>query len=120
IIPMVNPNNNVSEINHHLRIFELYPCGKSTFTLYNDDGKTVDYKTGESTSTLITSVLDDHQKVTITIAPTKGNFNGFIEQKSTVLKFNVSEKPTKIKAHIGGKRVKLQAVNSLEAFKNGE
>lgn len=120
IIPMVNPNNSVSEINHHLRIFELYPYGESTFTLYNDDGKTMDYKTGESVSTLISSTLDDREKATVTIAPTKGDFNGFVKQKTTILKFNVSEKPGTIKAYIGGKRVKLQAVNSAKAFNNGQ
>ena len=40
IIPMVNPNNNPSEIDKNRRVFELYPDGKTEFTLYDDDGTT--------------------------------------------------------------------------------
>lgn len=35
IIPMTNPNNNVTEINKNLRIYEIYPAGYSSFTEYN-------------------------------------------------------------------------------------
>ena len=40
IIPMVNPNNNVSQIDNTNRIVELYPYGESDYSLYDDDGKT--------------------------------------------------------------------------------
>lgn len=118
IIPLVNPNNNMTQIDQHQRIFELYPYGKSSFTRYNDDGKTVAYKNGDFATTLITSDLDN-EKATIRIAPTQGDFDGFVKDQTTVLKFNVSEQPRKTKVRINGKRVKLQEVTSLEAFNNG-
>ena len=36
IIPLTNPNNNVNEIDKGIRIYELYPYGKSSFTEYDD------------------------------------------------------------------------------------
>ena len=57
IIPMVNANNNPSEIDKNRRVFELYPDGKTTFTLYDDDGTTQKYLSGEGATTLITSDL---------------------------------------------------------------
>lgn len=116
IIPMVNPNNNVTEINKHLRIFELYPQSRSSFTIYNDDGKTVDYKRGESVTTKVISVLNTKDVATLFIASTKGSFNGFIKEKTTVLKFNVSQEPKKVKAYVGGKKVHLKRVKSIAVF----
>lgn len=116
IIPMVNPNNNVSQINKHLRIFELYPHGRSSFTVYNDDGKTVDYKQGKSVSTKVTSILNGKQVATLFIAPAKGGFNSFVKNKATILKFNVSERPKNIKAYVGGKKVRLKKAHSEKDF----
>lgn len=53
IIPMTNPNNNVSEINKHIRMYELYPAGQTSFAEYDDDGRTEAYRLGQSTSTEI-------------------------------------------------------------------
>lgn len=55
IIPMTNPNNNVSEINKGLRIYEMYP-NKHTMTVeYDDDGITEAYKDGKGVTTFIES-----------------------------------------------------------------
>lgn len=117
IIPMNNPNNNVSQIDKSRRIYELYPYGTSSFTAYNDDGTTIDYTLGQSVTTQITAVLNARKRATITIAPAKGSFDGFVKEKATILKFNVSEKPRAIKARVGGKKVRLKQVTSMEAFK---
>ena len=47
IIPMTIPNNNVSEINKHIRMYELYPAGRTSFTEYDDDGRTEAYRLGQ-------------------------------------------------------------------------
>ena len=41
---MTLPNNNVSEVDKKLRIYELYPYGQSAFTEYDDDGVTEEYR----------------------------------------------------------------------------
>ncbi|RYG13144.1 MAG: DUF5110 domain-containing protein, partial [Chitinophagaceae bacterium] len=82
IIPMVNPNNNVTEINNALRTYEIYAASNSSFIEYDDDGKTEAYKSGTGTTTLITSSVINHEAL-ITIEPTKGNFEGFVKNKAT-------------------------------------
>ena len=72
IIPMTNPNNNVSEINKHIRMYELYPAGQTSFAEYDDDGRTEAYRLGQSTSTEIT-MEENNGKVTVRIARYRKN-----------------------------------------------
>lgn len=118
IIPMANANNNVSEINKKLRIYELYPSGSASFKEYDDDGVTENYKTGDGIYTEITSSLDAKRTATVIINPATGTTPGFENNKETLLKINVSQSPQKITARIGRKKIKLSAAASLEAFNN--
>ncbi|MGQ3572834.1 TIM-barrel domain-containing protein [Ornithobacterium rhinotracheale] len=115
IIPMANPNNNVSEIDKALRIYDIYPHGKSSFTAYDDDGLTQAYLKGKSTKTIINSD-QDRDKVKVVVEPTSGDFKGFVKEKITEFRINVSEKPKRLKARIGRKRIKLKEVHSLKDF----
>ncbi|SEN05457.1 Alpha-glucosidase, glycosyl hydrolase family GH31 [bacterium A37T11] len=116
ILPMANPNNHVSELDHTNRIFEIYPFGKSAFDLYEDDGRTEAYKTGQGVYTRIESVLDDRRQVTLTIYPTKGSFEGFEKIKTTEFRINVTEKPKKVRASAGKHTIKLTEVHSKADF----
>ncbi len=121
IIPMVNPNNNVHEIDQTLRIYEIYPAGHSEFTAYDDDGMTEAYRRGEYATTRIESDVNSKGKVTITVHPTEGKlFNGFVNEKSTEFRINVTQRPKKVTANIGGKKVKLAEAASPENFLQGE
>ena len=120
IIPMVNPNNNVSEINKNLRIYEIYPFGSTSFTEYDDDGLTEEYKDGKGTTTLIESNVNNGNKVTVTIHPTKGDFVGFVKDKASEFRINVTQKPKKVEVRIGKNKIKLTEVNSLNDFEKGE
>lgn len=120
IIPMINPNNNVSEINKKLRIYDIYPCGYSTFTEYDDDGTTEAYRQGEGVTTFIESDVDSKNKITVTIHPSEGDFDGFIKEKTTEFRINVTEKPKKIAAENGRNRVKLTEVSSPDEFSKKE
>lgn len=120
IIPMTNPNNNVSEINKNLRIYEFYPAGNSSFTEYDDDGLTEAYKLGKGTTTQIESKVDGKNNVVITIHPTVGEFNGFVKEKATELRINVSEMPEKLVAKVGKNKVKLTEARSMAEFLNAE
>lgn len=115
IIPMANPNNNVSQINPNLRIYEIFPNGKSSFTEYDDDGTTIAYKTGQGVTTLIESVTEG-DKAIITIHPTQGSFDGFQKNKATKFVINVSAKPSKINLKEGNKTIKLREVKTPEEF----
>ena len=90
IIPMTNPNNNVSEINKGLRIYEMYP-NKHTMTVeYDDDGITEAYKDGKGVTTFIESNVTPKNEVLITVHRTQGNFDGFVKEKATEFRINVT------------------------------
>lgn len=119
IIPLANPNNNITEINENLRTYEIYPFGKSSFTDYDDDGSTTAYMLGESTETVIESEVEGENAI-ITVLATTGNFSGFVKDKVTVFKINVTEMPKKLKVKVGNKTVRLKKTESLSEFKTGE
>ena len=115
VIPMTNPNNNVSQIDRTLRIYEIYPSGHTSFTEYDDDGTTEAYRRGEFATTYIESeAVDD--RVTVTIHPSEGDFAGFERMKRTELRINVTAEPDGVKAYVDGRRVKLRKAASVEEF----
>lgn len=116
---MVNPNNNVSQIDNTQRIFELYPYGESDYALYDDDGKTELYRLGEHASTHIHSSLQKN-RLTVHIDKTVGSFQGQEKNQATELRINLSQMPKKLTAKMGGKSVKLTQVNSLDELNNTE
>ncbi|MCM1028193.1 MAG: DUF5110 domain-containing protein [Alloprevotella sp.] len=119
IIPMVNPNNNPSEINKSLRIYELYPApGTSEMTEYDDDGTTEAYLRGQSATTHISMTLSDKDVLSIDVAPTQGSFEGMQPMKSTELIINATSMPKSVESTIGSK-VKLTRVSTLEEFNRG-
>ena len=115
IIPMVNPNNNVSEINLQRRIYEIYPYGNSSFVEYDDDGLTTDYMREQYITTKIESVVDG-DVVNILVEPAKGDFTGFVKEKETEFRINVTSQPQKIEAKINGKKVRLKSVKTIQDF----
>lgn len=120
IIPMVNPNNNPSEIDNSLRIYDLYPApGTSSMTEYDDDGTTEQYRLGIAATTDISMNLNDKGILTVNVAPTTGTFDGFNPVKATEFRINVTAKPKSVEVKIGGKTVKLTEVKSLEALNSG-
>lgn len=115
VIPMTNPNNNVSQIDRTLRIYEIYPSGHTSFTEYDDDGTTEAYRRGEFATTSIESeAVGD--RVTVTIHPSKGDFAGFERMKRTEMRINVTAEPDGVKAYVDGRRVKLRKAASAEEF----
>ena len=115
IIPMNNPNNNPNEVNKNLRIYEVYPFGNTSFTEYDDDGASTDYLKGKSTETRIVSAVTG-DIATITVNPTKGSFDGFVKEKVTEFKINVTKQPKKVIVKVGDKKVKLAKAKSLQDF----
>lgn len=119
IIPMTNPNNNPSQIRKDYRAYEIYAEKHTEFYDYDDDGATQEYLNGRCTRTLVSTTVDG-SKLTIDLAPTEGNFEGFVPEKQTELRINVSAQPKKVTAKVGKKSVKLAPVSSLAEFEKGE
>lgn len=120
IIPMANPSNNVSEINKDLRIYELYPYGKTSFTEYDDDGVSEEYKLGHCATTFIESEADERGKLTVTVHPTDGSFAGLAREKQTEFRLNVTQRPKKVSVQVGKAKIKLIEVSTLEDFEAGD
>lgn len=119
IIPLSNPSNNPMEINRKLRIFELYPAGKTNFTLYDDDGTTEAYKDKKGTTTLIESEVEKQDAV-VTIKPTQGDFESLEKLQSTEFRVNVTTKPKRILAKVGRQKIALKEALSYNDFLKAE
>lgn len=105
VIPMTAPNNNPSQIDPSVRIFECWPAeGEYSTHLYDDDGRTMNYTRGESVSTMIDASLVNGKYV-LTIHPAQGDFDGFVKEQSTVIRVNATSMPRKISVRVGGRRV---------------
>ena len=115
IVPLTHPHNNVNEIDPTLRIYDVYPYGESSFTEYDDDGRTQAYLFGEYVETKVSSSAK-RGKATITVAPTTGSFEGFVPEKRTEMRIYMNAAPKKVTAQVGGSKVELRAVASAEEF----
>lgn len=115
IIPVTAANNNVKQIKSNSRIYEVYPFEKSSFLEYDDDGTTQAYQSGKAATTLIESDVNKTVNL-IHINATKGNFDGFVAEKTTEVRVNVTAKPSRIAAKVGKSKIKLTEVLSKEEF----
>ena len=114
IIPLNRPHNHPNQVDGTERIYEVYPYAQTTtFTEYDDDGRTEAYRRGEGCTTQITQSLEA-DLATLRIAPTVGEFQGMVREKATIARFNLTSKPKRVTATVGGKRVKLTEVQTLE------
>ena len=115
IVPLTHPHNNVTEIDQTLRIYDLYPYGETSFTEYDDDGRTQAYLGGAFVETKINSQVNKGKAV-ISIAPTTGTFEGFVPEKRTEMRIYMDAAPKGVSALVGGQKVELAAVASAEEF----
>lgn len=121
IIPMAPENNSINELDgSENRIFDVYPSGKSEFTMYEDDGKTVEYKNGKHSRTTITSEVSDDSAV-ITVEKTKGKgYKGMVKDRGTEFLVNTREIPENVTVKIGDKEIELTEVKSEKEYKDSE
>ncbi len=110
IIPMVNPNNNPSQIDCSHRIMEFFPEGLTSITVYDDDGATMQYAGGNNATTKVTSDASRNGELKIIIEPTQGKFDGFEPIQTTELLVNLTEAPRSVAVRVGGKKVAMRRV----------
>ena len=121
IIPLTSAHNNPSQMDTGKRIYEIFPYRSSSFTEYDDDGRTDAYLQGEYATTEISCVFKWKNKVHISISPTEGSFEGMRAEKSTEIRIRGMlpvKKNLKIKATIGGRKVSPEY--SLDRSNNNE
>ena len=133
IVPMYEENNSPDKINRANRIVEFWPEGESTYTAYEDDGKSITNKTekdedygvidnisyGNHSELTYKSVVNEEKKqATLTAEKVNvtGSYDGYSAEKNTTFVVNVSKKPTKLTAKNGSSTLKNVEVNSKAEF----
>ena len=112
IIPMAKPTNNPAELDPTERIFDIWPAeGSHSFTLLDDDGKTMEYASGKTAATKVESSMAGGV-LHIKVSPTEGDFDGFQPAQRTIFTINVGAEPKTPILKIGGKKRKLKKVGS--------
>lgn len=108
VVPMVRPNNNPSQIDPSVRIFECWPAeGTYSTHVYDDDGRTMGYLYGESVTVPVDATLENG-RYTLTIHPAEGDYPGFVKEQSTEVRVNITAMPRKVSVRIGGKKVPVE------------
>lgn len=106
IIPMANPNNNPSQIDKHLRIYQIWPDGESSFNEYDDDGTTQKYLTaGEFKCTPCIKSQQIGDKVIVKISNSFAGYSGIEPNKKTQLLVVATKAPKKVDVTVDGKKV---------------
>jgi alpha-glucosidase len=91
IIPMYPPMLHDREKPKDTVTFDLYPFGKTNFTLYEDDGATQEYKTGAFSKSLI--ICDAVNDTIITVGKCDGNYQGKPASRNYKMQVHTSKKP---------------------------
>lgn len=73
IIPTQKVMRNIGIVTPEVIIWEIYPEGKSSFTLYEDDGDSYKYLEGNIAQTTI-ECIKSNEKIEITISPRTGRY----------------------------------------------
>lgn len=120
IIPMNVENNTIEQLAADSdRVFEVFPDGSTTFTMYDDDGKSQEYKTDQYATTKIDSVEQDGD-VTITVNPSEGAFTGMAETRGNQFIVRSYTEPQNVTANINGTETALTNVQDKAAFEAAE
>jgi alpha-glucosidase (family GH31 glycosyl hydrolase) len=116
IIPTEKPKQYEDDINTANLILNLYPSGKSEYTLYEDDGITFNYENGERAYTKFTMV-DDGKGFALTIGERVGAFNGMTESRTYTAKVRLDKAPASVK--VDGVQTAVDYENGFASFEIG-
>lgn len=131
IVPMYEENNTVKDIKRANRIVEFWPAGKTSYTVYEDDGKSISNKTindekygvideisyGNHSELKYESVVEGN-KATLTAhkVTNTGSYEGYSAERNTTFVVNVSELPKQLTAKNGNETLKNVEVVSKDEF----
>lgn len=112
IIPMAPLMNYVGEKPVNPLTLDIYPSGTSSFTLYEDDGETENYKKGDFALTTFVCI-EQQNGIIIDIGESRGEYKGRLKSRSYVLKVNQVSYPQDVKVE----RKAMKRYSSAEDFK---
>lgn len=131
ILPMYEENNTPEAVDRTRRLVEFWPSGISEYTLYEDDGKYVSNRTeedkdygvidhisyGNHVSVRYTSAVEGN-RATLTAERASGEYEGYVQKRSTTFIVHLSEKPEAVIAKNGDKLLCMREQTAWEAFEN--
>jgi alpha-glucosidase (family GH31 glycosyl hydrolase) len=95
IIPMYPQMNYDGEKPMDTLTLDIYPSGKSSYQLYEDDGSTRAYKEAKFATTNITC-NQAANSIVVNIDAIKGNYNNMLPQRNYVLQIHTTTKPSSV------------------------
>jgi alpha-glucosidase len=95
ILPFQKTMNWIGEFPQDTLFFKIYPEGHSSYTLWEDDGKTFEYEKGNIAKTLFECNNNDRETDFI-ISPTAGSYSGIIKNKTYHIELKMPEKPSSV------------------------
>ena len=101
-----------------LLTLDIYPSAKSSYTLFEDDGKSDDYKHGKFTQTRFaceTTATD----TSIEIAAARGDYDGKLARRTYILKINHKAAISAQVARNGAPLPKLESRAALDSADQG-
>lgn len=113
IIPMSEQIYNTAELDNSTITAEIHPSGKSSFTLYADDGKSVDYEKGIFT---LTDISCEEVKGERTVIKTSRSNNHFAADKM-MLTIHVNAVPKSVTVN-GAEAEKKWHITELNCLEN--
>lgn len=90
----------------------IFPLGKSSFTMYEDDGITREYRKGVSAKTEFTSDATSNNQISLSIGAAKGDFKGRLKSRVYLLDIHSSRIAETVV--MNGK--KLKACRNIQKF----
>ncbi len=76
--------------------FQVYPSAAGTFTLYEDDGTSLEYKSGKFALTKIECKPLPNGNTSLVIGARSGSYNGMPKSRDFSIVFHVAKKPLKV------------------------
>ncbi|CAH2058156.1 unnamed protein product, partial [Iphiclides podalirius] len=116
---MTKPNNNPNEIDRSKRIFTIYPNKESKFDVYEDDRISSDYLKGRCATTeiVVNGPRSNSQgDLLISIDKTRGEYEGMIKERSTLLQIMASKDVDQVKAAVNGETMVMTKANGYDDF----
>ena len=103
IIPLSLNANNDTDVPTKMEI-QVFPGASNTYSIYEDDGCTNAYKSGDYAITNI-EYLYKKDNYTLTILPTQGKINVLPSKRNYVVKFKNTKSTTIVKSFINGEYI---------------
>jgi alpha-glucosidase len=118
IIPMGPEIHYVDEKLADPLTLDIYPSAKSSYTLFEDDGKSNEYQRGKFTQTQFTCETTGAD-ATFEIAAARGDYDGKLTQRSYILKINHKPSTSMRVTRNGAPLPKLDSKDALDSAEQG-